>query len=140
MARTVDENRAANEAFSSMHRSSVTSGTSVTRPAAPSSLRSFPSSVKSGHSHIVPTPGNPVPMDLDATRRASNVPLCFRCKKPGHYGRDCPTRYDVREMTIDELEEALEIRLAQLDVTPSDPLDPVAPSSPEQKQEESKDF
>jgi hypothetical protein len=43
-------------------------------------------------------------------------------------------------MTIDELEEALEIRLAQLDVAPSDPLDPVAPSSPEQKQEESKDF
>jgi hypothetical protein len=129
MARTVDQNRAANEAFSSMYRSPVPSlrpvATSVIRPAAPS--------VRAGHSHIHPTPGNPVPMDLDTTRGAATTPLCFRCKKPGHFGRDCPTQIDVRSMTIDELQEALGLRLAELDVVPSDP------SLPEQT-EENEDF
>jgi hypothetical protein len=69
MARTVDQNRAANEAFSSTYRSPVPSPrpvtTSVTRLAVPS--------VRAGHSHIHPTPGNPVPMDLDATRGAATA-------------------------------------------------------------------
>jgi hypothetical protein len=90
-------------------------------------------SVKTGHSHIHPTPGNPVPMDLDATRGAATTPLCFRCKKPGHFGRDCPTQFDVQSMTIDELQEALGLRLAELDVAPSDP-------SPPEQTEEDGDF
>jgi hypothetical protein len=73
-------------------------------------------SFRAGHSHIHPTPGNPIPMDLDTTRGAATAPLCFRCKKPGHFGRDCPTQFDVRSMTIDELQEALGLRLAELDV------------------------
>jgi hypothetical protein len=119
MARTVDQNRAANKAFSSTYRSPVPSPrpvtTSMTRLAVPSR------SVRAGHSHIHPTPGNPVPMDLDTTRGAATAPLCFRCKKPGHFGRDCPTQFDVRSMTIDELQEVLGLRLAELDIAPSDP-------------------
>jgi hypothetical protein len=72
-------------------------------------------------------------MDLDATRGAATTPLCFRCKKPGHFGRDCPTQFDVQSMTIDELQEALGLRLAELDVAPSDP-------SPPEQTEEDGDF
>jgi hypothetical protein len=60
-------------------------------------------------------------MDLDAARKAASAPLCFRCKLPGHFGRDCPTRFDVRAMTIEELEEELSIRMAQLDVVSEEP-------------------
>jgi hypothetical protein len=117
MAKTIDQNRAANEAFSSMYRSPVLS----LRPAATSVICPTVPSVRAGHSHIYLTPGNPVPMDLDTTRGAATAPLCFRCKKPGHFGRDCPTQFDVRSMTIDELQEALGLRLAELDVAPLNP-------------------
>jgi hypothetical protein len=60
-------------------------------------------------------------MDLDlARRRALASGNCFRCKKPGHFGKDCPDRYDVRVMTLDELQEIIEDRLAQLDVAPEE--------------------
>jgi Retrotransposon gag protein/Zinc knuckle len=118
MARTVDQNRAANEAFASSHRLSVQPtrlGTSVVHQVVPTGRVGV-----SGHSHIQPTPGNPVPMDLDIGRKSATPPLCFRCKKPGHFGKDCPTRFDVREMSLEELEEALQLRVAQLDVVASD--------------------
>lgn len=117
-ARVIDENRAANEAFSS---STYRSATATSRPAGTSVFRTAPPPVKVGHSHIVPTPGNPVPMDLDAARKAASGPLCFRCKLPGHFTRDCPSRYDVRFLTLDEMQEELSIRMAQLDVAPSEP-------------------
>ena len=52
--------------------------------------------------------------------------LCYRCNLPGHFRKDCPTRFDVRMMSMDELQEALENRMALLDMAPSDP-----PRSPE---------
>jgi Retrotransposon gag protein/Zinc knuckle len=118
MARTVDQNRAANEAFSSSQRPLA----STPRSATNSVFRLTPAITKPGNSHIHPTPGNPVPMDLDngASRRSTAPLLCYRCKQPGHFGKDCPTRFDVREMTIDELQEILELRLAELDVAPTE--------------------
>jgi hypothetical protein len=116
-ARIVDENRAANEAFYSSSRPAALAprhlGTSV--------VRVTPPLTKVGHSHLAPTPGNPVPMDLDAARKAASGPLCFRCKLPGHFTKDCPSRYDVRFLTLDEIQEELSIRMAQLDVVPPDP-------------------
>lgn len=124
MAKTVDQNRAANEAFSSSSRSSLP----TPRPNTVSTFRPPPTVSRPGHSHIQPTPGNPVPMDLDAARRTNVDALCFRCKKPGHFGKNCPDRFDIRNMTTDELQEVLELRLAQLDVAP----DPPAEAEPEQ--------
>ena len=47
--------------------------------------------------------------------------LCYRCHLPGHFGKDCPTRFDVRIMSMDELQEVLENRMALLDATPPNP-------------------
>ena len=61
-------------------------------------------------------------MDLDngAVRRLATPLLCYRCKQNGHFGKDCPDSFDVREMTINELQEALELRLAKLDAAPTE--------------------
>ena len=29
--------------------------------------------------------------------------LCYRCNLPGHFGKDCPTWFDVRMMSFDDL-------------------------------------
>jgi hypothetical protein len=111
MARTFDQNRAANEAFTSAHRQPEKS----VRPSSNSVFRSAPVP-KTVHANIVPTPGNPVPMDLDASKKKSAAPSCFRCGLPGHFGRDCPSRFDVRALSLDELQEIVQERLSQLDV------------------------
>ena len=117
MARTVDQNRAANEAFTSIHRTTVPApcpfGTSLIHP--------VPLPPKAGHAHIVPTPGNPVPMDLDAAKKRVMELLCYHCNLPGHFRKDCPTRFDVQMMSMDELQEVLENRMALLDTVPPDP-------------------
>ena len=117
MARTVDQNRAANEVFISTHRTTVP----VPRPFGTSLIRPAPPPPKAGHAHIVPTPGNPVPMDLDTVKKRVMELLCYCCNLPGHFGKDCPTQFDIRMMSMDELQEVLENRMALLDVAPPDP-------------------
>ncbi|KAF5376293.1 hypothetical protein D9615_008535 [Tricholomella constricta] len=64
-----------------------------------------------------------VPMDVDRMRDrvAPADDHCFRCKKKGHYSRDCPLRWDVRHMLDDELEALIMERLARKDAVPADP-------------------
>ena len=58
-----------------------------------------------------PTPGNPVPMDIDANRRKAIAILnCYKCGGPGHKASDCPLRFDIRSWTIKELEMELMVR------------------------------
>ena len=116
MARTVDQNRAANEAFTATHQPAAPTshpfGTSLICPAPPPS--------KTSHAHIVLTPGNPVPMDLNAAKKRVMELLCYRCNLPGHFRKSCPMRFDIQMMSMDELQEALEDRTVLLDVAPLD--------------------
>ena len=62
-------------------------------------------------------------MDIDATRKSRSLPdTCCRCGAPGHWAKDCPHRFDVHHMDIDELQTLLEDRLAEKDAAPAEPL------------------
>lgn len=69
-----------------------------------------------GSSHMKPLPMG-IPMDVDAARQRRDTPVvCFQCKRPGHVQAQCPNRFDVRHLTIDELEEELQARAQQRDM------------------------
>ena len=64
-------------------------------------------------------------MDIDATRRKGTNPvLCFRCDKPGHIARDCPHRFDVRYMSIDERSDFAQQIFANLDAQVGETVEP----------------
>ena len=51
-------------------------------------------------------PQNPVPMEIDAARSKAPVPeTCYRCGETGHRKFQCPRRFDIRHMTMDECDE-----------------------------------
>jgi predicted ATPase with chaperone activity len=58
-------------------------------------------------------------MDVDSARKkAANALTCFRCGNLGHKAPDCHLQFDVRALSVDELQTILEDRLAELDVVP----------------------
>jgi len=120
LAVRMDQNRAADEAFQASYRQpQAPSGALISR--APQPLHK--SAPPARFAHSTPTPGNPVPMDIDATHRAKVAPEnCHRCGKPGHWSKDCERRFDVRYMNADELEKAMEDKNAARDVAPAAPI------------------
>jgi hypothetical protein len=118
LAVQMDQNRAADEAFHTSYRQ-TSLPTSTTR--LPTPLRSVPTAPPARFAHSNPSPGNPVPMDIDAARKNKTPPdTCRRCGKTGHWSKDCDLRFDVRYMNEDELEMELENRLAAKDVAASE--------------------
>jgi hypothetical protein len=128
LAVQMDQNRAADEAFQASHRT-----TSAPAPAARSHASVLNRPTPARFAHANPSPGNPVPMDIDATRKGKTpADACRRCGKIGHWAKDCDLRFDVRYMDADEVEAALENKLAAKDAVPAEllaenePLPPVS--------------
>jgi hypothetical protein len=57
-------------------------------------------------------------MEVDASRKAAPLPpVCYRCRKPGHVKSECPHRFDVRYMELEEKDELIQQFLAEKDAT-----------------------
>jgi len=103
LAVRIDQNRVADEAFHVSHRQPYPPTPSMNRPLAIS--RPVPAAPLPRFAHSNPSPGNPVPMDIDAARKAKATPdTCRHCGKTEHWVKECDLRFDVRYMDTDELE------------------------------------
>ena len=88
-AKTIDQNRQANEAFQSTSRPVPRP---IPRPASATLVKI-----------------NPAPVTIDS--RWKKEPLtCHKCRKTGHMAPDCPDRHDVRTLSVEELEMALMVK------------------------------
>ena len=60
---------------------------------------------------------NYAPMEIDAAKKkAPNLEICYRCGEPGHKRPQCPKRFDIRHMSMEECEEWLQEKALQKDV------------------------
>jgi hypothetical protein len=84
MARVVDQNRATNEAFQSAYRGPTSASRPTFSLSSTAPTRTIPVVPPPRHAHTVPTPGNPVPMDVDLLRKRGALPSsCYRCGNRG---------------------------------------------------------
>jgi hypothetical protein len=59
---------------------------------------------------------NPVPMEIDAVKKKTALPgVCYRCGEPGHRRPDCPRRFDIRLMSMEECEDWMQEKALERD-------------------------
>ena len=91
VAKTIDQNREANEAFQ---------------------LASHPALCPAPHStpiSLVKT--NPIPVNTDVgLKKNPPPPTCYRCHKTRHKAPNCPDKYNIRMSSVEELEMEIMVR------------------------------
>jgi len=128
LATQMDQNSATDRAFHAS-LSSFPPIVPLSRPALPLPSRPAP---PISFAHATPSPGNPIPMEIDAARRAKAIAdICRHCGNPGHWANNCPHRFDIRCLSNEELQAAMDDRLD----TQSESDDPVALEEPLLSQE-----
>ena len=112
-ARTIDKNKATNKAFRSSYCTPASTQASAPPPTQPAfNTLKFPAPKPSG-----PSPGNPVPMDMDAARKKL---ACYQCGSLEHLLNHCPLHFDIQNLSMEELQEHLLYHLTELDVALSE--------------------
>ena len=115
-AKCLDRNRLANEVFNE-----AAGRRSTTTTTAPPPRNTFvrisptPAAVPNAQPPRPRLP-NPTTPHLAAASRSTPPMTCFKCNEPGHTIRECPKRFDIRHLSIEELNEAIQERLASMDV------------------------
>ncbi len=110
LAVRMDQNCAADEAFQASHKPAYVPLNLKT----PSLARG---TLPLRFTHSTPTPGNPVPMDIDTARKVRALPdTCRHCGKTGHWAKDCDRCFDIRFMDDGEIHKQIKDRLAAIDV------------------------
>ena len=109
VAKNVNQNCAANEAFKLAYQAPEPAPACLTTILVCVASQSIfrPQAATPTH----PTPGNSVPMDIDRSWwKNLNSLTCYRCHQPGHKVPDCPLNFNIRLMTIEELEMELMVK------------------------------
>jgi hypothetical protein len=110
-------NREANAAFHGVARITPTRAFTPTRPSTP--LPAAPRQFSFTPTFTPPHPKNEnglVLTDTDAARKRVATPIiCHRCGGPGHMAKDCPRRYDIRYLSLEEHEEWMQEQALQQD-------------------------
>jgi len=94
LAVRMDQNCATDEAFHTSHQQPNLPAPGISR--IPMASRPTQAAPAARFAHSNPSPGNPSPMDLDATQKAKATPdTCQHCGKTRHWAKDCNLRFDV---------------------------------------------
>jgi rRNA maturation protein Nop10 len=109
-ARRLDRNRTANEAFRGSIIARPPSVSPAVRQLPPTPPKRFEfGSITPTVSRQAPTPSKTlpmgIPMDIDASKQAKTLDdACRRCGETGHWKNQCPRRFDIRYMDLEERE------------------------------------
>ena len=95
VAKTIDQNREANEAFQS---ASCPTLCPASRPVSTNPVKTLP--------YITPT----LAKAETGLKKDPPLPICYRCRKTSHRVLDCPDKYDIRTSSLEELEMEIMVR------------------------------